>query len=145
MGPSLFLTYSKGKRRGLNIWDSRSNPRIAPPNFPPTCPAQSPKPRISPDCENFSPNLRGLCIDHELFQHFHRLSLRGKEYRPERAPPSTSRISPVMCSASCEARKSAARAISSGLPIRPHGIMLTSMFLYCCETPGGGPTRPSSR
>src|SRR5205807_3194467 len=53
---------------------------------------------------------------------------------PVPLPPSTLSTSPVMNSAKGEARKSAARAMSSGEPGRPHGIVATSVFTYSSDT-----------
>lgn len=44
-------------------------------------------------------------------------------------PPLTERVSPVMNEASSAARNSTARAISSGLPMRPTGIEVRVLFL----------------
>src|SRR5262249_32019254 len=56
--------------------------------------------------------------------------LRGRKARPAEEPPLTASTSPVMNSARGEARNSAALAMSSGVPIRPHGIERVSVSTY---------------
>lgn len=56
-----------------------------------------------------------------------------KGYQSIRKPPLTSMISPVMKEVLSEARKATASATSSGLPILPRGMALTTFFRFSSD------------
>src|SRR6266436_3586042 len=67
--------------------------------------------------------------------------LRGRKARPADEPPLTASTSPVMKSARGEARNRAALAMSSGLPMRPHGMERVRVATYSGVS---GDTSPST-
>src|SRR2546426_10305184 len=67
--------------------------------------------------------------------------LRGRKPRPADEPPLTASTSPVMKSARGEARNRAALAMSSGLPMRPHGMERVRVATYSGVS---GDTSPST-